>query len=65
MHSDTGATIIADAWHKSHAPTMPLTYCRNLRIARLAYHGDQSVEPVQTKGNHENTKASKITKGKN
>jgi hypothetical protein len=32
-HSDTGAMIIADAWHRSHAPTIPLTCCRNLRIA--------------------------------
>ena len=37
-HNDTGAMIIADAWQRSHAPTIPLTCCRNLRIARLAYH---------------------------
>jgi hypothetical protein len=37
-HSDTGAMIIADAWQRSHAPMIPLTCCRNLRIARLAYH---------------------------
>ena len=32
-HSDTGTSTAADAWQRSHAPTIQAKCCRNLRIA--------------------------------